>query len=191
VRACRSSPLGVGLQQQPLGLRGGEGCAASSGSRSALISCQPSWGRRPCGCGGLNCVRDGDVLQVGMAAGEPSGGGQRLVEVGVNAAGFLAPTRALWQAHPLGAFELAQGCGPSSTERHNRVIASIFEHGRVGAPPFLSCAIFLRSSPRGVRTAARQLVWWRPGLKTPHQRLSRAPALEAARAPGSSRSGRR
>ena len=103
----------------------------------------------------LNSVRIGNVLQVGVAAREPPGGGHGLVEIGVDAARLrLHQGR---QGIHVGALELAEGAVLQHQRHHGMGIFELVEHGGIGAPPGLGLAGLPAIEPEGVEQQFAQL----------------------------------
>ena len=122
----------VGTEQQPA-LLGQEGFADPAGELCA----------------------DRDVLQVGIAAAQPAGGGDGLVEIGVHPAGFrLHQGR---QGLHIGAEQLAEGAVLQHQGHHRVVVFQFLEHGGVGAPAGLGLAGFFALQPQGFEQQLAQL----------------------------------
>ena len=123
----------VGAEQQPA-LLGQEGLADAAGE--------------------LRAHRD--VLQVGVAAAQPARGGDRLVEVGVDPAGFRLHQGG--QSLDIGAAQFAEDA-VLQHHRHHRVVRLEFlQHGRIGAPAGLGLAGFAAVELEGFEQQFAQLL---------------------------------
>ena len=96
-----------------------------------------------------------DVLQVGVAAAQPTCRRHRLVEIGVDPSCFRF--HQLGQGIDVGAFEFAQHPVLQHERDYGMVIAEFLQHGGVGAESCFGAAGFLAIQPQGVEQQFPQL----------------------------------